>query len=184
MTHVLTEAELDAAGVHGSCGPASLAAVLGKSIADVRGAFQRGERQAWTNVKMMKGALDAMGVRWTETVPRCIPRPDGAPSFPAWSWPETGLALIQFQGPWDSMHADHPAQLERSHWIACGRFIAKPDLVSMLFVFEVNMVGSKSCPTGWVPRTIWESTTAPLLAEGYRRANGRYWVRAAYEVSR
>jgi hypothetical protein len=170
---LMTLAELHA-NPWASCGSAALAGLLGRPLADIRHAFpNQQEGRTWTNLSQMEKALGALGIRYARAVSA------DASLFPV-NWPLRGLVLIQFRGSWDAMPIGHPAQLQRTHWIA-----ARPLAAGRLpFCFDVNVVGSE-WPTahGWTPRSVWEGDVAPWLAAGYgKKATGAWWVRAGIEV--
>ena len=172
--HLLTVVELDA-NPWASCGPAALAALLGRSLADIRHAFPRQtEASTWTNLAMMGRALAALGARHSAT--------GTAPDLehPAKLWPRHGLVLIQFCGSWSQMPVSHPAQLQRSHWIA----VMNARGASLSYepaVFDINLVAAGH--SGWVTREGWDRTVAPQLAEHFgKKATGQWWVRAGIEV--
>lgn len=176
--HILTVAELDAAP-WASCGPASLAALLGRSLAEVYDAFPAQKPgRTWTTLGHMRQALNLLGQVWAPTDP--APQIEG---FLPMTWPSRGLALIQFRGSWDK--APLGAQLQRTHWIAVApaRHPVGDGRLSMPGVFDVNAVGAGGCVHGWILREEWEQNVAPLIAEDYgRKATGQWWVRAGIEV--
>ena len=166
--HLLTIAELDASP-WASCGPASLAALLGRPLVELRDAFpaQRPGR-TWTNFDQMLAAA----------------RPAAHPVL-GWedgngSWPRLGLALVQFRGPWEAPGLPRAASLRRTHWVAvtplldgAGRPVGGP------MVFDVNALDMNY---GWAPRSWWEAHIIPEVASGLRGATGAWWVRAGIEV--
>lgn len=164
-----------------SCGPVALAALLGCPLTDIRHAFpaQR-EGQTWTNVTAMRLALNALRVPWHRT--------GFGPTIAERAWPRRGLALIQFEGSWSSMPINHPAQLHRTHWIACA---SRSDRIgdeqcAADTVFDVNAVGDESLVAFgyWQSRIDWERVMAPWLAKNYgKKATGLWWVREGIEVS-
>jgi hypothetical protein len=173
---VLTVEELDA-NPWASCGPASLAALVGRSLAEIRHAFPRQrEGRTWTNAEQMLAAVHDLAGAWQLTPPATtvIPLFDGTErTVPAHAWPRHGLVLIQWRGSWDAMPVSHPAQLQRTHWIATDG----PS------VFDVNLVGEDWAPGGWYPRAAWERVVVPVLTAPHKKATGEWWVRAGIEVS-
>ena len=90
-----------------NCGPASLAAVLGRNVGNVRGLFPQFPARPWTTVDDMLDALRHAGVEHEQQA----------------GLPFVGLVLVQLTGPW--MKARHPgAHMRHSHWVGVkdGRF--------------------------------------------------------------
>jgi hypothetical protein len=175
--HMLTEAELDA-NRWAACGHASLAALLGRPLDEVRDACPV-RRGVWMNLVDMQRALTRLGVSWHATPP--APPIDG---LPVKAWPVRGLVLIQFRGSWDRMPPTHPAQLQRSHWIAVA---PKGDRVGDAWLsqpgaFDVNLVFGLEKQGGWTSRAQWEQHGGALIASQMRGATGAWWVRAGIEV--
>lgn len=184
--HILTDAELDA-NLWASCGPAALAGLLGRPLAELRHAFPaQTAKRTWTNLNQMLLALRALSLSVTPT-PLAEEPSSGLP--PARTWPRRGLLLVQFRGTWDAMPTSHPAQLQRSHWIAvapAGHRVGAGALPGPS-VFDVNAIGVEFLQpfAWWQPRVMgWEKIMAPLLAEGFgKKASGAWWVRAGLEVA-
>lgn len=172
--HTLTELD---ANRWASCGPASLSALLGRPLADVRHAFPgQTDGRTWTNLAAMQRALTLLGVgHGTERSPGIL-MPASAPSF--------GLAMVQFCGPWDDMPIGHPAQLQRSHWIAMK---PHPTLgAEAPLVFDINAIdGFPPMSLGWwQPQECWDALIRPELARSYgKKATGAWWLRAVIEVT-
>lgn len=177
---MITSTDLDA-NPWASCGPVALAALLGRPLSDIRHAFpaQR-EGRTWTNSAQMRRALAALNIAWRHTA-------QGSTSVER-AWPRRGIALIQFDGPWTSLPFSHPAQLHRTHWIACA---SRSDRIgdeqyAADTVFDVNAVGDESLVAFgyWQSRIDWERVMAPWLAKNYgKKATGLWWVREGIEIS-
>jgi hypothetical protein len=116
-----------------NCGPAALAVIAGRSMAEVRPCLGLFEKRGYMNPTHMWEALNALRVHHT----RC--------HF-AKGWPVYGLAFIQFKGSWDN--APVRVQYRHTHWIA----------VAGAFVFDIN---NERFP--WYPREHWESETVQAL---------------------
>lgn len=183
VPHVLTAAELDAAP-WAACGPAAVAALLGRSLVEIRHAFPRQtERAVWCNLTMMGRALAALGVRHSATTP------DVDLEHPAKRWPRCGLVLVQLQGRWDQMPVNHPAQFRHTHWIAVAppghpvgdRWLPRNGAGG---AFDVNLVVIPQLEDqrGCTPIAVWKSAMPKMLAEQMPGATGAWWVRAGIEV--
>lgn len=180
---VLTLAELDA-NPWATCGQAALAALLRKPLAEVRHAFPSHRGGAtFTNARMMETALIILRQRFT-------PHGYDEPGFTARRWPERGLALVQFVGSWSTLHARHPAQLQRTHWIAIEPAADAESWPSPIDfphprIFDVNLVElGGAYRDGWAPDVFWEAHVASAIARAFgRKATGEFWIRHAIEVS-
>jgi hypothetical protein len=182
--HVLTPAEFDRE-TWASCGPTALAALLHRPLAEIRHAFpHQREGRTWTNFQHMQAALRTLEIH--------VASAWSAPSLsmPA-PWPTRGLVIVQFNGSWDVMPVNHPAQLQRTHWIAVSPLLdvgGKPVEPAVPMVFDVNLVDGFDDRTmliscGWTTRQAWETVVAPLLAKDHgKKATGQRWIRAAIEI--
>lgn len=97
-----------------SCGPVSLAAVLGTSVLEVMKFFPRFPRVDYTTYADMSYALEMCGADHSK----------GDSTFPT-----TGLLLLQLQGRWTRPGVPVPVQLRYTHWIGCRNG----------FIFDVNV---------------------------------------------
>jgi hypothetical protein len=176
---VITPADLTACP-WASCGPAALAALLDVPLASLREVFSaQREGRTWTNQAAMLGALDRLRKRWYMT-------PATAPDAPERAWPNHGLVLVQFRGSWDAMSINHPAQLQRSHWIATARAGSRVGglYLTVPAVFDINQVEECASSGGYAFGAVWERVTAPMLARGFgKKATGAWWIRAGIEVA-
>jgi hypothetical protein len=181
--HVLTLAELDA-NPWCACGPAAVAGLLGRSLAEIRYAFPRQtEMAAWCNLAMMGRALAALGVRHSATVSAMDLE------HPAKSWPRRGLMLVQWCGRWDAMPVNHPAQLRHTHWIAvapAGHPVGDRWLPTngKGGAFDINIVAAEGLEDqhGWTSIDVWKRAMPGDLTRQIRGATGGWWVRAGIEV--
>ena len=82
-----------------NCGPAAVAAILGRSVHSVRSAFPGFPAKPWTNVTTMKSALRSLGVEFAVVADKM---------------PDHGLAFLQFNRP----ELPTRAQYRHTHWIA------------------------------------------------------------------
>lgn len=83
------------------CGHGALAAALGVPVNAVRPYFDKG---GWVNIPIMKEALNRSGCRW-----RRVDRPEAG---------QTGVALIQFLGPWSDPGVSPAEACRYRHWVA------------------------------------------------------------------
>ncbi len=156
--HVPSEADVEAAYElwRATCGPAALAAALGRPLADMRLAFEAARYTGFTTPTIMRDALDFLGVRF-----RKLPSMRGAiRSLP-------GLAHIQFTGPWTAEGASARWAYKYTHWVA----VAPGGLV-----FDINEPGR------WIEVDDWKTRIAPDLASGYQRADGGHRLNCYLEV--
>lgn len=131
-----------------TCGPVAFAVISGKALSEAVTCFPAFEAGRWTSRTEMEKALLGAGLSYT--------RMPGV-------WPETGLCLIQFTGPWIYQKFAHAA-LKHTHWVA----------VLGQYVFDVNW-------GGWLPQLNWEDTVLSELIASRPRANG-WRVLTAYEI--
>lgn len=125
-----------------SCGPYAMAAMLGKTLAEVRpllGAFK-----GYMNARHMLAALDAAG------------RPGKLVTVEP-SWRGTGLVRIQFEGPWTKPGVPVAAALKHTHWIGSC---------------EGSVVDVNFEPLRWDTWEVWEREIAPALVELTPKATG------------
>lgn len=180
---VLTPAELEA-NAWASCGPAAVAALLGRPLAEVRPAFpDQREGKTWTNLSMMFAALARLMLRVKATSVD-VAAHEG---LPAKTWPLRGLVLVQLRGRWDAMPVNHPAQLSHTHWIAvapAGHPIGD-GWTTAPAAFDVNLVGAPKLEKqhGWTALEAWKGALPEMLARQIRGASGGWWVRAGIEVA-
>jgi hypothetical protein len=93
-----------------SCGPCSLSAILGCTVADVKPFMEGIERRGYTNVTHMKAALETAGVRYQSLGPKL---------------PTRGLCFVQWSG---HDHKPIRVQYQFTHWFS----------IEDGWVFEVN----------------------------------------------
>lgn len=128
-----------------NCGPAALAAVTGRTLAQVRRAFPSYPARPWTNPTHMRAALESLGV--PHTLPKLGPL-----DFPAF-----GLCFVQWEGPWLAPGVPVGAAYRNTHWVATAG--------AGKAVYDVN-AGE------WLRRAEWELEIVPLLLNHTKRATG------------
>ncbi len=189
--HVVTMAELDA-NPWAACGPAALAALIGRPLAEIRDVFPKG--RTWMTHADMFRALGMLGFEPSHTEPSGEAHPveaNGAGVCAIRQWPKRGLAWVQFRGGWEKAGAPAAATLEHTHWVATApNAVGGAARLGLPLVFDVNMVDHLEARHGWMPHAAWAATVVPLLAASYGlqrdkrtpKATGAIWVRAAFEV--
>jgi hypothetical protein len=98
-----------------TCGPVAFAAISGKTLPEAVSCFASFQPGRWTTRTEMERALLKAELPFTR-----LPR----------VWPEAGLCLIQFTGPW-SKRQFAQAALKHTHWVA----------VLGQYIFDVNWGG-------------------------------------------
>lgn len=123
-----------------NCGPSAFAAVTGREVCRVMRHFAHFEHSRWTNLSQMKSAFAATG-HVVEVHRRGFPR--------------SGVALIQWLGPWTEPEFFSRWSLPHTHWIA----------VDDTWVFD-HTVGE------WQPMAEWGRTAAAEFVADTPRAYG------------
>jgi hypothetical protein len=131
-----------------TCGPVAFAAISGKTLPEAVSCFASFEPRRWTTRTDMERALLKAELPFN--------RLSGI-------WPETGLCLIQFTGPWTKRQFAQAA-LKHTHWVA----------VLGQYVFDVNW-------GGWLPQANWEDVVLWELLTLRTDANG-WQVLTGYEM--
>jgi hypothetical protein len=177
-----------------ACGPAALAVLAEVPLGDLKACFPKHtEERAWTNFTQMRAALDQLGLDVRNTKPNGPPYSRAlCPELPGlWTrqaflqarcWPDRGLALVQFRGPWDRMPVNHPAQLRHTHWVAVTTQVLEGKALEPM-VFDVNVLQA-GLNYGWTHKSWWAERVLPsiLRRPAHRRATGEWWLRAGLEV--
>lgn len=130
-----------------NCGPASFAALVGTLITDIIRFFPHFPDTPHTSIPHMRRALQECGVAYHS----------------ANEWPQLGLCLIQFTGPWTEKLRFHAAAKHR-HWVAACR--GK--------IYDVNA-------HAWLHLAQWETSIMPLLVAAHPAATG-WQLAKSYEV--
>jgi hypothetical protein len=144
-----------------NCGPGALAAICGLTLAEARAHLRGFDQKRYTNPSMMWAALAALGKPW-----RRVPWP--------LTWPEYGLARIQWHGPWMAPGVPPKVAYWHTHWV--GARSAPGDIG----IFDINAIGNG---TGWCSLKDWGETLVPwLLSECEPKADGLWSITHAVEV--
>lgn len=152
-----------------NCGPTALAAITGLKLMDVCPLLPNFKERHYTNPKMMKAALEALGVTWHERLTKV----DSALPQNHHLLTQYGLVRIQFDGPWYGKFAYH-----HTHWVAAVTFeitTSPGNAASLQYVFDINN------PNGWNSRALWEKETMPQLMP--KRGNGKWFATHRWEFT-
>ncbi|HEY1189889.1 MAG TPA: hypothetical protein VGE74_19725 [Gemmata sp.] len=136
-----------------NCGPAALAAVLGRELSGVRELFPRFPDKPWCNPTQMKAAIDAAGVPWSVLNRQFNPRS-----------PKPVLAFLQIEGPWCAPGVPIGAAYRHTHWVG----------LSGPMVYDVNFAE-------WLTSVDWATEIMPLILAGTKGATG-WSVRTRIEL--
>ena len=150
---------------HCNCGPAALAAILGKGPNDVRQACESVgfEAKRYMSPTMMKSAIPLAGGRIKRE--RAIRRDSGRLMFP-----ELGLARIQFTGPWTKEGSNPKWAYRQTHWVASWRQGRDCS------IFDIN--GGVRSYADWVEEIV------TLIIANIERADGGWYVTHSWEIVR
>lgn len=147
-----------------NCGPGAIAAICGLTLDEVRPQMGDFESKRYTNPSLMWATLDRLGVAW-----RKLPAP--------LTWPQWGLARIQWHGPWTAPGVPARVAYRHTHWVgACN------SERNGIGVFDINALNNG---TGWCSLKNWGETLVPwLLSEVEPGADGLWSLTHAVEISR
>lgn len=147
-----------------NCAPTAIAAICGLTLDELRPHMGDFERKHYTNPTLMWQVLDSIGARWRLVKP---PR----------TWPEYGLARVQWEGPWTAPGVPAAAAYRHTHWVGAAH-----DPVKGIGIFDINAIGNGS---GWCALENWTGTLVPwILDECVPRANGGWHLTHVVEVAR
>lgn len=149
-----------------NCGPGSLAAVLEMALDEIRPKLDGFERRGYMGPTHMYAALRACDAKFfCDLHPR--------------SWPEFGLARIQWEGPWMEPGVPIAARYAHTHWVGAH------SMDEETYIFDVNAMFVAGELAGWVPVGTWVRYVVPFILERSQpRANGRWHITHAIEVQR
>lgn len=144
-----------------NCGPTALAALLGRSVADVRPlveTVQGGRFLGYMHAGHLLSALKYEGLRPSR---REVIRKQR-------EWPQgRGLVVIQIDGPWCNEGVNQKAAYRYTHTVASA-FAGK-------VIYDGNAAR-------WCSREWWEENVMTMLVQDERRATGWY-TRTILEVA-
>lgn len=101
--HVPWDIEVAYLNFQANCGPSVFAAITGREVCRIMCYFAHFEHSPWTNLTQMKSAFIKAG--YSIEVQRRM-------------FPKTGVALVQWLGPWTEDNFFSPWSLAHTHWIA------------------------------------------------------------------
>lgn len=158
----------DVEAAHGAwganCGPCALAALLGRAVDFVRGAFPWFPSRPWTTASQAVQAVTNLG--------------HGAALHTDWqgiahigppvALPPAALLQIQWTGPWTAPGASPRWAYTQTHFVA--------SLHGGAAIYDVNL-------GAWTRAEHWMKIVAPVLVRDVPRADGGWWIRSVVEVS-
>jgi len=133
-----------------NCGPVSFAAITGKEVCRVMRHFLHFKHSPWTNLTQMRRALADAG--FMTAVQKC-------------AFPNHGVALVQWLGPWTEKDFFSRWSLAHTHWVA----------VDGEWIFD-HTVGEWQMFEEW-GKVAWEFVSEIPRATGWR-------VKYSVEVSK
>lgn len=165
-----TEADMERAHQEwgANCGPGAIAAILHRTLDEVRPHLGDFESKGYTNPTLMIDSLNRLGARW---------RTDGGDD-PA--WPDWGLVRIQWTGRWTQPRVPPRVAYRYTHWVGACRHVPESGPAE-IGVFDVNCLNNGN---GWVGLADWESLLVPSLVEGMKGADGGWCKTHVIEVER
>lgn len=144
-----------------NCGPGAIAAICGLTLAEVRPLMGDFERKRYTNPTLMWEVLNRVGVKWRRM------------RLPL-TWPQWGLARIQWHGPWTAPSVPPRVAYRHTHWV--GAHSAR----NGVGIFDINAINNG---TGWVSLKDWGDTLVPwLLSETEPKADGLWSLTHVVEI--
>ena len=139
-----------------NCGPGALAAVLNKTLEDVRPHLVGFDAKRYTNPTMMLRALRDLGVQWKD-----VP-----------GWPANGVVRVQWGGRWMNPGVPIRARYRHTHWIAT-RLVGDE-----VYAFDIN----GAC-VGWMLLAEWTDQLAPwLMREVVPKGDGTWTLTHRLEL--
>jgi hypothetical protein len=132
------EAQAAAEAWGANCGPGALAAVLDKTLNDVRPFLGEFEKKGYMSPTMMYMALRALNILWLKGFE---------------SEPRNALWRVQWGGPWMNPGVPIKARYWHTHWIA-ARMIA-----GEIYIFDINAI----CAGGWITQKEWSLQLVPWM---------------------
>jgi hypothetical protein len=155
-----------------NCGPGALAAILDKTLADIRPIVEQVDfhSRGYMNVTMMRKAIELAGAKIT--LPHVCSKLQPAACF-AWH----GLVRLQWTGPWIITDASGKQKAARwaataTHWVASWKFDSGPN--QQHYIFDIN---------GGVMRyDEWVSQVVPAITASIKRADGGWYPTHSWEI--
>jgi len=149
-----------------NCGPGALAAVLGKTLDEVRPHLLDFEQKRYTHPTLMFQILNGLKVRYTYK----------AGNLGRWDWPAFGLVRVQWEGPWMDPGVQIAVRYRRTHWVG-----AHTTPLGSAKIFDINAISVG----GWIDVQTWMTSLVPwLLEECVPRANGNWYITHRIDIKR
>ncbi|HEX4112737.1 MAG TPA: hypothetical protein VH020_09400 [Stellaceae bacterium] len=146
-----------------NCGPSALAAMLDKTLDEIRPHMGDFETKHYTNPTLMYAALNSAGARWRLVKPI--------------DWPRYGLVRIQWHGPWTAPGVPARAAYRHTHWVG-GMTVA----MRGVGIFDINAIDNGN---GWCSAADWERLLVPhIIANCEPGADGRWSRTHIIEIDR
>jgi len=153
-----------------NCGPAALAVVGGMTLEELRPHLGDFETKGYTNPTLMFDCLRRLGLKF-----RVRSNARETPADPM-TWPNFGLARVQWTGPWTRPGVPPRAAYRHTHWVAAMEVEGEETNV-----FDVNCM----CVGGWVSLSEWSGHVVPwLLKQCEPKADGGWFLAHVVEVER
>lgn len=154
-----------------NCGPGAIAAICGLTLDELRPYLGDFERKRYTNPTLMWEVLRRLDVVWRMRylTYRAVQN--------ALSWPQHGLARVQWEGPWTAPGVPMRVRYRHTHWVACVSEIG----LGPGEIFDINAM----CAGGWIPFREWSEDLVPwLLQQCEPKANGKWHLTHVVEIAR
>lgn len=144
-----------------NCGPGAAAAALNLTLEEIRPHLGDFEQKRYTSPSMMFAALRSLGVKHHTRLGGGV------------TWPQSGLARVQWEGPWTRPGVPIAARYRHTHWVASR--VARESIE----IFDINCM----CVGGWVSVREWADSVVPwLLRECEPKSDGRWYLTHAIEI--
>ena len=147
-----------------SCGPAALAAVLHRPLAQVRHLLAGYDQRGYMNPTHMQLALGGARCWWQ----KLRPGEDG---------PSYGLAFVQWLGPWCDKGVPVAAAYRKTHWV--GMALCED---TGLMLYDINACSEMSHDGAWVPWRWWHEEVRPEITKTIKAATGGSYIRWSCDV--
>jgi hypothetical protein len=150
-----------------NCGPGAAAAILGMTLDEIRPHLGDFEHKRYTNPTLMWSILRSVGATFIQNRPK--------------TFPDYGLARIQWTGPWTKPGVPARVAYRHTHWVGVRTINAGSHVVSdEIEIFDINGISVG----GWMPLAEWRDELVPwLLRECVPRADGGWFVTHSVEVT-
>ena len=150
-----------------NCGPAAIAVMNRLTIEELRPHLGDFESKRYTNPTLMWAILKSIGANWRARSVREVL------AAPRDSWPDYGLARVQWEGPWTAPGVPIAARYRQTHWVGAMK------VGEQRGIFDINCLNSG----GWVALSDWSRTIVPfILKECHPKADGNWHLTHSVEL--